>query len=124
MTDLNPEDIAASWIERCGDIEKFDDRVPFLLFAEDQPERCFELILKILPLIPHDLQNEAFLCLSAGPLEEMMGLHGERFIDRVEARAAKDPGFKLLLQNVWRHGMTEAVWERFRKCREMQGSAS
>ena len=118
MTNLKPEDLAASWIERCGDIGKFDDRVPFLLFAEDQPELCFELILRILPLLPHDPKNEPFLCLSAGPLEEMMGLHGERFIDRVEARAAKDPGFKLLLQNVWRHGMTDAVWERLCKCRE------
>ena len=118
MTDMKPENIAASWIERCSDIEKFDDRVPFLLFAEDKPELCFELILRILPLIPHDSKNEPFLCLSAGPFEEMMGLHGERFIDRVEHLAAQDPAFKLLLQNVWRHGMTDAVWERLCKCRQ------
>ena len=118
MTDLNPENIAASWIERCSDIDSYDDQVPFFLFARNQPELCFELILKIFPLIPHDLQNEQFLSLSAGPLEELMGLHGERFIDRVEHLAAQDPAFKLLLQNVWRHGMTDAVWERFRKCRQ------
>lgn len=121
---MRKEDIAAAWIARCADVDSYDDQVPFLLFAQDQPELCFELILMILSSIPHDLQNETFLSLSAGPLEEMLGLHGGQFIERVENRAAKDPAFKLLLQNVWRHGMTETVWKRLCKCRETQDSAS
>ena len=124
MTNMKTKDVAAAWIERCSDIDSYDDQVPFFLFARNQPELCFGLILEIFSLIPHDIQNETFLSLSAGPLEEVLGLHGEQFIERVEDRAFKDPAFKLLLQNVWRHGMTETVWKRLCKCREMPGPAS
>jgi hypothetical protein len=51
--------------------------------------------------------------IAAGPVEHLMGSHGESFIDLVEERARKDRRFATMLGKCYRHGMLDEVWQRF-----------
>ena len=50
--------------------------------------------------------------IAAGPVEHLLGWHGEGFIARVEAQAAGDGKFARMLTGVWKHTMTDEVWAR------------
>jgi hypothetical protein len=50
--------------------------------------------------------------LAAGPVEDILVLHGEEFIGRVEVWSRRDPQFRKLLGAVWQNDMTDEVWRR------------
>ena len=50
--------------------------------------------------------------LAAGPREDLLSLHGKQFIDRVESEAKRNPRFAWLLGGVWKHEMSEQIWNR------------
>jgi uncharacterized protein (UPF0335 family) len=79
----------------------------FVLSAEHQ----WQLVLEMIRLAPDDQ------CLSAvavGPLEGLLGAHGDQFIDRVEALAAENDRLARTLTDVWQHGMSDAVYQRIK----------
>jgi len=76
----------------------------------EKPELCWDVILEILNRIEPDPSNRLFQVLAAGPLEDLLANHGEAFVERVTAQAAKDPRFARLLGGVWRHTMSAEVW--------------
>lgn len=59
--------------------------------------------------------------LSAGPLEDLLVMHGDKVIARVEAKAKEDSTFAFLLGGVWRNEITEAVWSRVLAIRNRHG---
>jgi hypothetical protein len=77
------------------------------------PERCWAVILQIFDRARAD---DAMLSnLAAGPLEDLLADHGERFIARVETLARQEPRFRFTTQMVWRNSIALAVWARLRK---------
>lgn len=58
--------------------------------------------------------------IAAGPVEHLLGKHGEKYIEQVERRAEADPRFARMLAGVWKYMMTDEVWARVqnlkRKC--------
>jgi hypothetical protein len=50
--------------------------------------------------------------IAAGPIEHLLGKHGEEYIDAVERMAEADPKFARMLLGVWRHMMSDEVWSR------------
>ncbi len=50
--------------------------------------------------------------IAAGPVEHLLGKHGEEFIDEVERRADSAPKFARMLAGVWKYMMTDEVWTR------------
>jgi hypothetical protein len=50
--------------------------------------------------------------IAAGPIEHLLGKHGEHYIDKVEQRAEADPKFARMLAGVWKYMMTDEVWAR------------
>jgi hypothetical protein len=52
--------------------------------------------------------------IAAGPVEHLLGWHGEKFIDRVEQRAGQDPRFARAMTGVWQYKMSDDVWTRVR----------
>lgn len=84
----------------------------------DDPETLWLLILNI-----HRKDQSARVqeVLSAGPVEDLLAKHGERFIDRVEAEAMKDPKFAHLLGGVWKSGMTNEIWNRLQAVWDRRG---
>jgi hypothetical protein len=82
------------------------------------PETLWGLILLI-----HQKDQSMIIdqVLSAGPVENLLNLHGERFIDRVEAEARKDPTFAKVLGGVWQNTMGDHVWQRLQAVWDRRG---
>ena len=50
--------------------------------------------------------------LSAGPLEELLFNHGNKFIDRVETLTRQNPKFTKLIMGVWVSEMPKDIKEK------------
>jgi hypothetical protein len=50
--------------------------------------------------------------IAAGPLENSLVYHGDKFIDRFEVLAREDQQFRKLLGAVWQNNMSDALWAR------------
>lgn len=96
-------------VDRANDGEHPPGHQEFLWVVEDNPEMAWEAILTALH-DPRGASHEGVL--AAGPLEELLSLHGPAFIDRVEAESKADPRFSALLSGVWRYNMREEIWGR------------
>jgi hypothetical protein len=80
-----------------------------------EPEIAWEAILEVLNSEMSDKRRAA---LAAGPMEELLVLHGPAFIDRVEEEAKRNPRLNYLLGGVWRQEMPEEIWSRVEKVRK------
>jgi hypothetical protein len=77
--------------------------------CRSEPELCWEFILQILQTPHHESVETA---LAAGPLEDLIAKHGDRFIERIEARAKTDAQFRDLLGGVWQNETPGELWTR------------
>lgn len=90
----------------------------FNWLVEDYPEQAWLAILAAL----EDPRMESSLgVLAAGPLEDLLSLHGEVFILRVEEMTRSNPKFAWLLGGVWQSQMTEDVWRRVQDVWDRRG---
>ena len=80
----------------------------------DDPEVGWQAILQILE---RELTVDQIGVLAAGPLEDLLALHGPEFIDRVEREAPLNPRFHHLLGSVWKNRILPEIWERIQKAR-------
>jgi hypothetical protein len=48
-------------------------------------------------------------CLAAGPLEDLLSMHGPAFIDRIEQAESNSTDFRELLVGQWRNGIYPSV---------------
>ena len=101
-----------------GDTSELTGWMEFNWAVEEDPEHAWSAILAAL----EDPRMEASLgVLAAGPLEDLLSMHGERFIDRVETTARSNPKFAWLLGGVWQHTMAEDVWSRVQAVWDRRG---
>jgi hypothetical protein len=86
----------------------------FVWTAEEHPERAWEAILKVVaePRAQAWLQH-----LAAGPVEDLLNLHGAEFIERVEAAARENPTFARMLAGVNKFMMPDDVWQRVQQAK-------
>jgi len=84
----------------------------------ENPNLLWELIQEI-----HARDENASVAeiLSAGPLEDLLSMHGPDFIDLIETKAKKDPSFACLLGGVWKSSTNDKVWERVQKVWDRKG---
>ena len=82
---------------------------------EDSPEDCWRLIELAAQM---DLTTDQAAYFAAGTVEDILGLHGEAFIDRLEIAARAQPGIRAFVAGIWRGRMSDAVWSRVRALRE------
>lgn len=121
------EDIADAWIAYQANGAQDDPGAsdPFAWahvemdwLEQNDPEKLWQVILLIYPrpdAHPH------LGALAAGSLEDLLGLHGSTFIDRIELLALRDPVFAHLLGGVWQFTMTDDVWERVQAVQDHSG---
>ena len=77
--------------------------------VRQHPEHAWECILATVA----DPRAKPYLgTLAAGPIEDLLGLHGDTFIDRVEQEARRSPLFAWTLGAVWQCQMTDEIWAR------------
>jgi hypothetical protein len=117
---LDPEqmrEIADAWID-------------LHLLPEDSPERqdkfrsfdrLWELVhddpevaWNIIQIIRQEGSELILSNLAAGPLEDLLVAHGDRFIDRVESLAEHDAQFRRLLAATWQNSMPPRLWKRIK----------
>jgi hypothetical protein len=72
------------------------------------PEQQWQFILAAVA----SASDEELGHIAAGPMEHLLGKHGESYIDEVERRATADPRFARMLSGVWKYRMTDEVWVR------------
>jgi hypothetical protein len=85
--------------------EQFDELV------KSAPDIALDVILEVLA---HTDNDDVLDNLSAGPLEDIIRLHGQLMIDRIEHEAGENEKFKDLLCGVWPVGSPE-IWERVQR---------
>ena len=73
--------------------------------------------LAILLILERELSEDQTSVLAAGPLEDLLALHGAQFIERVEAEAVRNPRFNHLLGGVWQNRVSQETWERVQTAR-------
>jgi hypothetical protein len=62
--------------------------------------------------VAHAESDDQLGHIAAGPLEHLLGWHGEKFIDRVEEQATADAKFARMLTGAWKYMMPDPVWAR------------
>jgi hypothetical protein len=92
LTDSDLARLLGSYLDDLGDPLEAFDRVWEM--SRTKPELCWRL-LEVARR--GDYSNEQLAVISAGPFEDLMGHHGELFIDRVELAARVDPKMRYLL---------------------------
>lgn len=118
MTDRSPSEIAEEWLHVWSGTNPpaigpgVGDSILDWELPRDFPELAWSCILVILEHMGPPADDRRFAVLAAGPLEDLMDLHGEAFIDRAEAEARRNPRFAMLLGGVWRSEISEPVWAR------------
>jgi hypothetical protein len=83
--------------------------------SNDSPQLCLDLAEEVLN---YEIDDELLSVLAAGPVEEVLAVHGEAIIGAVEAKAASNPKFRHLLGGVWKNAMSDEVWARVCSARE------
>jgi hypothetical protein len=73
-----------------------------------RPEHQWQFILAA---IAHASDDELGH-IAAGPMEHLLGKHGDKYIEKVEQRAEADPRFARMLAGVWKYVMSDHVWAR------------
>ena len=71
-----------------------------------------------LQILQRELTEDQMAVLAAGPLEELLTVHGPGFIDRVESEADRNPRFNHLPGGVWQNEMEPEIWQRVQKARK------
>lgn len=112
---LGPSDwnaFAQAWIAEMrapsGDSESKVGQSVVMMNFTAKPEQQWQFILAAL----EHASDDELGAIAAGPLEHLLGKHGERFIDEVERRAASDPKFAQMLSGVWKYMMKDEIWSR------------
>ena len=105
-------DVVEKWLRESqqadGDATMYD-------VVHDEPEIAWPAIVQI---VGRELTVDQTAVLAAGPLEDLLAVHGAQFIERVELEAARNPRFNHLLGGVWQNQMASEIWERVQKARK------
>lgn len=103
----------AEWISsETRDETKSHDLIGWAEFnwvVEDDPELGWKAIIEA---IDQPRMEQYLGILSAGPLEDLLDLHGPAFIERIEQRARSNASFARILAGVWQSAMPDSIWKR------------
>jgi hypothetical protein len=80
--------------------------------CEFSPEDAWEVILALVDATKADTLLQA---IGAGPLADLMTLHGEEYIALVEQAAAADFRFCMAMTGAWLDGEDTPVWKEYYK---------
>ena len=124
MTQQELDNLADNWI-RCRYAPRGSAEAEATAWATDLYDLEYDdpetLWLLILAIHAKDQSWRIRKVLSAGPVEDLLAKHGERFIDRVETEARKNPKFAKLLGGVWMNSMTDEIWSRVQAVWDRRG---
>jgi hypothetical protein len=85
-----------------------------LPLRREAAEEIWSFVLAVLAKSP---PQEVLANLAAGPLEDLIAYDGDKFIERIELHARRDPAFRHLLGGVWQNRAAPNVWSRVESAR-------
>lgn len=104
--------VVAEYLEHC---RTRDDRfseaaqsITMMTFVSP-PELQWEMILEA---VEQSRDDNDLGHVAAGPIEGLLGRHGEAYIGIVERRANSDPKFARAMTGVWKYLMSDEIWSR------------
>jgi len=116
IDDSEITNIADGWVKYSLTEKRGDDtffwaweRLHDLVYKE--PEEAWRIIER-LPQI--DTSDFMLASVAAGPVEDLLCYHGERFVDRIETLGLRDRLWRRLLGAVWKSTTPETVWKRIK----------
>lgn len=109
---MNIDELAKRWIEaqegpaelreldeaNWPPISKVIDLSLYPAYSINDVELLWEFIKKVYELEP---KEDTLQQLGAGPLEDLITYWGGKFIDSIEDFVNENPGFKIVMSNVW-----------------------
>jgi hypothetical protein len=124
LTDAEWNAFAKAWnSELCGDVASLPlPALPWLL--DDPPNTASEYVVPMNFTASPDAQWRFIIAafssgnenthghLAAGPVEHLLGQHGDQYIESFEKMAGDDPLFAKMLKGCNQYRMSEAVWRR------------
>jgi hypothetical protein len=119
LIDDDWSDFARAWVEelRFGDPdgdEGYGQSVTQMSFTA-RPQQQWKFILAS---ISHAESEEELGHIAAGPIEHLLGWHGEKYIEKVENQAATNAKFARAMTGVWQYRMSDEIWARVRAIQE------
>jgi hypothetical protein len=113
LSDDDWSNFARDWVEqlRRGQHEGERDwgqSVTMMNFTA-RPEQQWKFILAA---IDHAQSDDELGHIAAGPIEHLLGWHGERFIATIESQAVSDSKFAKAITGVWKYKMSDEIWSR------------
>jgi hypothetical protein len=88
----------------------------FFELMESKPEACWEVLVEISRRNP----PEGVISIAgAGPLEDLIDSHGNRFIDQIEVEAERNLVFRKMLDAVW-ESSDNTTWSRIMEIRSQK----
>ena len=116
FTEQDLVDLAQTWVaqlrkiddERDKDVEQAVVAVSFLA-SHDKQWRFVRAAISAAE------SDDELAAIAAGPLEHILGWHGETYIERVEQECLRNAHFVRALSFVWRYRMSDEVWERVQR---------
>jgi len=110
-----PTPLVDEWIAYClGRSKATDPRLSAWEKVDDllrrDPEAGWTLTLELIVAAPDD---KVLASVAAGPLEDLLKRDPDRFIERVELQARRDPKFRRCLTGVW--GLPTSFQQRVTK---------
>ena len=132
LTDAEWDTFAKAWnAELCGEDAMPLPKLPWLL--DDPPTTASEYVVPMNFSASPEAQwkfivaaywrgnEETHGHLAAGPIEHLLGKHGDEYITMVEQMANDDPLFATMLKGCYQNQMSEIVWQRLCVARENVG---
>jgi hypothetical protein len=116
--------IAREWIELARGAGAglancdYDANELFELLIRHDPANAWELVKRVLAASDVKPEHPEVQLLAAGPVEELLLLHGEMLIDRIESDSKVIPEVGVLLGGVWKSGIPNHIWKRIESARE------
>ncbi|QDV46740.1 hypothetical protein Enr13x_66490 [Stieleria neptunia] len=124
LTDAEWDQFAIAWNAELNGSEESHPlpRLPWLL--DDPPSGASDFVVPMNFTASPNAQWKFILAayshgnvdthghLAAGPVEHLLGNHGNDYISVVEKSAAEDPGFANMLRGCYQYRMTADVWRR------------
>jgi hypothetical protein len=116
------QDFARRWLaETRGNASDDQDEVRQAVVSMNftaRPELQWRFILMAVSFAESD---DELSHIAAGPIEHLLGWHGEDYIHLVEEQAAADMKFARTLRGVWRYKMSNEVWSRVERLKAQVG---
>lgn len=80
------------------------------------PEALWSVIVEVWNRV--DRKDAALLgALGAGPVEDLLSKHGEKYFPIVVKFCDLEPDFKTVLRTVWQNAMSPALWKKVQDLR-------